>query len=122
MDELRDIKPIFQASDYYVLGLIPLAIILLLVAIYFAYKFFTKKDLKRETYLQILKDVDLTNSKESAYLITKYGRLLVKEESEKKLLEDLIVKLEEYKYRKDVKELSQDLENQYRVFLGAIDG
>ncbi|MCV6607112.1 MAG: hypothetical protein OIF32_02775, partial [Campylobacterales bacterium] len=105
-----------------VLGLIPLAIILLLVAIYFAYKFFTKKDLKRETYLQILKDVDLTNSKESAYLITKYGRLLVKEESEKKLLEDLIVKLEEYKYRKDVKELSQDLENQYRVFLGAIDG
>lgn len=118
---IKDIKDLFTLSDYYILGLIPLLIIIITAAVFFAYKLFKRKDYEYETSMEILKNLDLDNSKRSAYLLTKHGLITAREESEKKLHQDLVKDLERYKYRKSPKHFSQATQEQIKIFLGAVD-
>ena len=87
MLEIHDIKPIVQIPDftiYIYYGLIVSSFIFFLIILYFTYKVFKKKAISKEKeYFSILNNIDFSNTKESSYIISRYGRLLAKSEREK---------------------------------------
>ncbi len=127
MNELKihDIKSIVEVPDftfYIYYGLISLAIILVCIALYFIYRFFKNRKVNvRKEYFKILEELDLNDSKNSAYLITKYGQLLAQNESEKQLFNDLAASLEIYKYKKDVPKFSENIKASFTVFKDSLD-
>lgn len=124
-NKIHDIKDIVQIPDYSIFifsALVFLALILLLVIVLFIYKYFkNKKKNVRKEYFEILKTVDYKNSKESAYKITKYVRLLAQSNREKKLANDLIESLEKYKYKREVETIDNSIKSKLSLFLDALD-
>ena len=123
--KIHDIKALVEVPDYsmYIYyGLIILSSIILCIVIYFIYKFIKNKKVNvRKEYFDILNNLDLNNSKQSAYLITKYGYLLAQNEREKQLLADLISSLELYKYKKNVPNLEEEIKTSFSIFMDALD-
>ncbi len=127
MNELKihDIKELVEVPDisfYIYYGLISLGVIICCIFIYFAYKFIiNKKTNIRKEYLSILQNINLEDTKHSAYIITKYGHKIAIHEREKQLLEDLIVQLEIYKYKKDVPKFSDEVKTSFGIFMDSLD-
>ncbi|MCD4756639.1 MAG: hypothetical protein K8R39_00020 [Arcobacteraceae bacterium] len=124
--QINDIKTIVEIPDYsiyFYYGLIILAFSLFLASLYFVYNYFkSKKHSLEKEYLFILKNIDLSNQKNSAYTISKYGRLLVKDERQKRLFEELHNSLEEFKYKKTIdKKIPNTIKLQYETFLESLD-
>ncbi len=123
--KIHDIKPLVNIEDYsfYIYyGLIVGGIILLLVSIYFIYKFIKRKNNNtRMEYFKVLKKIDFTNSKQTAYDITKYGYLLAQTSREKQLLNDLVAQLEIYKYQKSVPIISDEVTVMYDNFIDSLE-
>lgn len=126
MLKIHDIKSLEQIPDYsiyiYYL-LIVVAIFASLVLVYFVYKFFTKdKNSIEKQYYKILKNIDFDNSKQAAYDICKYGKLLAKTQREKTLINDIYHDLEEYKYKKTVdKKISKKIKIKFETFMESLD-
>ena len=90
--------------------------------IFLIYKFFYNRNKnERKKYYKILKEVDLSNSKQSAYIISKYTRLLATSQREEKLVEELIEELDSYKYKKEVEELNDDVKIIFARFMDSVD-
>jgi hypothetical protein len=70
---------------------------------------------------KILENIDFSNPKQSAYDITKYSRLLARNEREIRLCNDLIEDLEQYKYKKEVKDIDKSIQAKFSNFLDVID-
>ena len=127
MNELKihDIKDLTQIPDisfYIFLGLSMLAILVLLILIFIIYKYFkNKKKNKRKEYYKILKEIDLNESKESAYKISKYTRLLVTNQREENLFNELNEELEKFKYKKEVEPLNDEVKILFGRFMDIID-
>ncbi|BAF69516.1 hypothetical protein [Nitratiruptor sp. SB155-2] len=125
MQKLRDIKPIVEIPDYsFWLYLFFIVIVTLLAAllVYQLVKLLSRKKIdRRKEILQMLRNLDCNDSKKCAYLLTKYGKYLVTDESRVRLYEDLIRKLTHYKYKKNVPELPEDLKREIRLFLKVHD-
>ena len=126
MLEIHDIKPIVKIPDfsiYLYYGLILISFLLIILIGYFIYKYFTgKKNTKEKLYYQNLKNIDFTNSKDSAYSISLYGRLLAKNERQIRLFEELNNSLEEFKYKKTVdKNIPLEIKTKYDIFLESLD-
>jgi len=123
--KIHDIKGLVEVPDYsfYIFyGLIICAFILLILVGYFIYKFIkNKKQDMRKEYYQVLKNIDFTNSKTSAYTISKYGLLLVQNDTEKQLLNNLVLKLEEYKYKKEVPNFDKEAKASFDIFIKSLD-
>jgi len=126
-NELRDIKPLLEIPDssYYIfLGLIVLAIILVLLIIWFLVKKFWKKRKvnMQKVYFEQFKNLDWTNVKQSAYEATELGRKLTLEnERAKEIYSQLVPMLEAYKYRKEVPSLDDETRKQYNLLVHIID-
>jgi len=69
-----------------------------------------------------LKSVDFTNSKEAAYKITKYGRELVYDDRSYKIFEELLKKVQKYKYKKEVPLVDEETKKYFKLFLETING
>ena len=124
--QINDIKTIVEIPDYsiyFYYGLIILGFSLFLVSLYFVYNYFkSKKHSLEKEYLSILKNIDLSNQKNSAYTISKYGRLLAKDERQKRLFEELHNSLKEFKYKKIIdKKIPNTIKLQYETFLESLD-
>jgi len=123
--KLNDIKDLVQIPDYsiyFYYGLIIFVISIFVVVIYIIYNYWkNKKQNIRKIYFKRLKDIDFNNSKKSAYDITKYGYLLVNTTKEKQLLEDLVDKLGDYKYKRDVPIIDDDIKNSFHIFMESLD-
>ncbi len=123
--EIHDIKQLVDIPDFslyiyltlWILGVILFCIIVFLLFKYFKYR---KKD-KRKQYYKILKEIDLDDSKNSAYLITKYTRLLAISERDKKLSTELIEELESFKYKKEVAPLNDEVKILFGRFMDNVD-
>lgn len=106
MDQLRDIKGLITIEDYSLY--IFLALVLgSLILIYLIGRFLVKF-LRKNTPIKIakkkLKALDLSDTKQSAYTVTKYAPYLNQEEN--------FSYLEKYKYKKESLEfLDEDKEN-----------
>lgn len=123
IEDIRDIKPIFELSDYYFHIAAALIFLLLLAAgAIFAYRFLKKKksDMRGE-YIRRLKEIDLNDSKTAAYDMTKYLRLVALGTEEREMAEKIIQKLQAYKYAKDVPSLSDEVRSDYETFLEALN-
>lgn len=123
--KIHDIKELVEIPDislYIYMTLWILGIALIFIVIFLIYKFFYNRNKnERKKYYQTLKEVDLNNSKESAYTISKYIRLLATNEREKRLAEELIEELDKYKYKKNVENLSDDVKIVFARFMDLVD-
>jgi len=123
LDDIRGIRPIFEWGDYlwYLAALLFGVALLTILAIVLYRLFFPKKpvDLRAE-YIKELETVDLADSKEAAYAITRLVRLIAASERELKMAEKLTEKLERYKYAKAVPPLDEDAKAHYNIFLGMV--
>jgi len=124
--QLKDIKPLLEIPDnsfYLYWGLIALAVLIVLVLVYFVVKKLWKqrKINLAKGYLEKLKAIDWHDTKRSAYDATHYARLLATDERRKELFSQLEPLLEQYKYKKEVKEVDQDTLNRFNLYVQVAD-
>jgi hypothetical protein len=105
---LHDIKPIVEVQEYslyYFLGATLFALILALGAAYLIYMLLQKRNKFniRKEHFKLLNSLDLSDAKRSAYNITLYGATFKNDSPRhQEMYENLINRLEVYKYKKDV--------------------
>ncbi|MEA1917531.1 MAG: hypothetical protein U9N42_08395 [Campylobacterota bacterium] len=129
MDELKlhDIKPLVEINDTsFTLFVITcsVATILILGALYLIYKFiknYKKVNIRRERYKK-LTALDLENTKKTAYLISSLG-FTFKDDSQRvnEAYNNLVNKLEAYKYKKEIEPFNDEVKSYYNIFIGMID-
>ena len=127
MVKIHDIKPIVTIPDYTIYlfyGGIFIVCVVVCFLLFVLYKYLKNKNKKSKEYyyLQQLKNIDFELQKKSAYTITKYGRLLAKDDRQKRLIEELIEDLEPYKYKKDINDkITKNIKTKFETFLDSID-
>jgi hypothetical protein len=123
---LHDIKPLMQIPDnslYLLIALILVGLVVLGVGGYFLRYFLKNRNKVNQEiiFLEKLKNIDLTQTKESAYLISAYGNLSAKTYNSKNLLIKLNDKLEQHKYQKNVPNINKETQKLYFEFLESIE-
>ena len=122
LNDIKELEKIPDNSIFIFSFLIFLAILILTTLIFFLIKFFkNRKKSPRKIYFEILKNIDFSDSKKSAYVITKYSRLITTNEREKKLANELIEVLEKYKYKKNVEKIDDTIKAKFLVFMDSLD-
>ena len=126
MLKIHDIKPIVQIPDfsiYFYYGLIVLGVLISLSVCFWIYKIITNKKVSKEKeYFEILKNIDFDNAKETAYMISKYGRLIAKNDSDKILMDEIYSSLEDFKYKKNIpSEIPEDIKLKYNKFMESVN-
>ena len=125
---LHDIKPIVEIAEYslyYFLGISFIVAVLILGALYLIYRWLKKRDRynKRADHLKILNSLDLTMTKESAYALTLYGATFRDDSPRhKEMYDNLMRRLEEYKYKKEVSLFDGEVIGYIELYKGMIDG
>lgn len=123
--KIHDIKGLVDIPDFslYIYMLLwILGIIFIFAFVFLLYRFFKNRNKgKRKEYYRILKELELDDAKQSAYTITKYARLLAQNEREVKLCDEMIEELEQFKYKKDVEPLSDDVKILFGRFMDIVD-
>lgn len=123
--KIHDIKPLVEIPDFSLY--IFIALILFLVTIfsilgYFIYKIIRNKEVtEQKKSFEILKNLDFNDTKTAAYALTYHGRVVAATPREKKLLEELISELEQYKYKKVSPSISKETKQQIELFMDAVD-
>lgn len=122
LQDIKDIEKIPDNSIFLFSILVFLAILILLVIIFFIIKLLKKKKISdRKKYYKILENVDFIDSKNAAYIITKYARLISLNDREKKLSEELIEELEKFKYKRNVENIDNLIKVKYSIFMDSVD-
>jgi hypothetical protein len=124
---IHDIKPLVEIHEYslyYLIGVSALVSIVLLGAAYLVYKWYKNKkrfNIRAEHY-KLLNSVDFKDAKKAAYELTHYGATF-KDDSERhhKAYENMLEKLEKYKYKKEVPPFDEDTIHYIDLFKGMID-
>lgn len=123
---IRDIKPLVEIPDstlYILIVLVALVAGIIGIVIYFFAKWLKNRNRfnKKKHHLNELKNIDFSDSKSAAYLITFHAKEIVETDRCKKMLVELNEKLEMYKYRKDVESISDEVKVEFERFLEAVD-
>ena len=123
LKDIRSLEPIDDISLY--LFIIAIVFVSLIIGA-LLYKLFStmrarKKEVLRKEVLQRLKDIEFDDPKDASYKITKYARFLADDEQSKRMLEQLLPKLEKYKFIKDVPEFDDESIRYYNLFLKSVD-
>lgn len=122
LNDIKELEKIPDNSFFIFLALVLLGFIFLLILIFFITKLIkNRKKSPRKIYFEILKNVDFSDSKKSAYTITKYSRLIASNEREKKLANELIESLEKYKYKKEIENIDDEIKAKFSVFMDSLD-
>jgi len=124
--QLRDIKPLLEIPDisYYLYwGLIGLGTVLAIATLFFVVKKLleSRKINLAKGYLEALKAIDWSDSKDCAYRATHYGRLLATDERTKELFSQLEPMLEQYKYKKEVEVVDEKTINHFNLYVQVAD-
>ncbi|MGB5964448.1 MAG: hypothetical protein WBG65_02830 [Sulfurimonadaceae bacterium] len=124
---LHDIKPLMEVPDssLILLTVISTIIVILLVGgMYLLYRFM--KDRKtvnlRKVHYKTLNKINFSDPKKAAYDITEYGRLFA-DDSERlsEAYNNLVSRLEHYKYKRVVEAIDDESLSYYKIYLGMID-
>ncbi len=123
--KIHDIKELSFITDfsfyiYILLWVLGLLVFFILIFLLFK-KFFNREKNQRKIYYKILKEINLEDTKNSAYIITKYVRLLVSNDREKRLSKELIEALEPYKYKKSVEPFNKNIKITFERFMDSVD-
>ena len=112
---LRDIKPNVLIIDYEWWAFIAFLVILTILLIFFIYRFLKNRK-KENKALIILKNLDFTDSKKTAYEFSRYAREFINEKN-KDQFDEIVKKLNRFKYKPDVPPIDKDLENEIKNFI-----
>jgi polyhydroxyalkanoate synthesis regulator protein len=125
--KLHDIKPIVEVKDYsffYFSALTFTVVVLLFGFIYLAIKWYRnrKKYNKRKEAYKTLLDIDLGDTKKAAYALTSIGATF-KDDTPRnqEMYQNMINRLENYKYKKEVKELDDETKSYIELYKEMID-
>jgi len=105
---IHDIKPILDISEYSFYYFIVFCLFVLLsvfVLLYFIYRYIKNKKRfdMRKYHSEILKDIDLNDSKKAAYELTFYGATFRNDSPKhQQLYADMLKELQNFKYKKVV--------------------
>jgi flagellar biosynthesis/type III secretory pathway M-ring protein FliF/YscJ len=124
---LHEIKPLIEIQEYsmvYLLALCAVALIILLGLLYLLIRWLknrNKFNLRKEHY-RLINAIDFSDTKSAAYALTFYGDTF-KEDSERhhRAYSDLVEKLEQFKYKKDVELFDTQTLNSVDLYRGMID-
>ena len=124
---LHDIKPLMEVPDssFIVFSVIfSIAVILLLSAFYLLYRFVRNRQTVnlRKLHYAALEAIDFSDPKKAAYAITDHGRTFA-DDSERlsEAYNNLVLRLDRYKYRKRVEAIDDESRSYYKIYLGMID-
>lgn len=124
---LHDIKPIVDIQEYslyYFLGISFFALLLAAGLIYLAYRWFKAKKAFniRAEHFKIINSLNLSDTKNAAYTITSLG-LTFRDDSQRhsEMYDNLVQRLESYKYKKEVDEFDSEVLGYIEVYKGMID-
>jgi hypothetical protein len=121
---LYDIKELSNIPDnsFYIFSLLIIIVFVILLSFLILYKI--KKRKKEKTFrvqaLEKLNNINLNDTKKSAYIISKYGRVLIQDERSKKLFDELFTSLEKYKYTQLVPRFEKDIFVKLQLFKESI--
>ncbi len=124
---LHDIKPLMEVPDNsFVLlgGIIIIAALLLSGGFYLLYRFVRSRQTlnRRKVHFDALEKIDFTDPKKAAYAITDHGRIFADDsERLREAYDNLVVRLNRYKYRKRVEAVDEESRSYYKIYLGMID-
>ncbi|WP_300368559.1 hypothetical protein [Hydrogenimonas sp.] len=119
---IRDIKPLLPIPDisiYLFLGLLVVGLLVAGTITFFAWRWWQSHRAidPRIRWLEQLDRIDYGNAKKAAYIMTKYGRLLAEDKRREEILEQLIPRLERYKYKKEVPLLDEETKRFMKLFI-----
>ena len=124
---LHDIKPIVDVHEYslyYFLGSLGVATLLLLGVIYLLYVWYKRRKAFniRTHHAKLLNELDLSDTKKSAYAISSYGYTF-KDDSQRhtEMFKNLSERLEDYKYRKSVDKFDSETLGYIELYKGMLD-
>lgn len=123
--KIHDIKPLVEIPDYSLYIFIALILLLLTifaVLAYYIYKIIRNKEVSaQKKSFEALKNLDFSDAKRTAYVLTLHGRIIASTPREKKLLEELITDIEKYKYKKVAPAITEETKHQIEIFMDAVD-
>ena len=124
LSSLKDIKTIVSIPDYSLYILIAIILVVVIVLVFIVYKYLTRiRKTKQLSSKQIafnkLKNLDYENTKDVVYSFTIEGSLFVNEKN-KDIFEQIQKELEEFKYKKDVQKLPNNLQNKIKEYIKGI--
>ncbi|EQB40046.1 hypothetical protein M947_03225 [Sulfurimonas hongkongensis] len=125
--ELHDIKTIVEIEEYsffYLLGTIFIVAMILLALVYLLVRYIKNKNAynQRAEHYKLMASQDLSKTKEAAYAITHFG-FTFRDDSPRhfKMYENLIKRLEPYKYKKEVEAFDDEVKSYIELYRGMID-
>ncbi len=124
---LHDIKTIVEVQEYsfyYLTGAVFLAILALIILGFFVYKYIQKLNAynERKEHFKLLNLLDLTDTKNAAYAISKYGITFANDgQRESEMYKNISSRLEEFKYKKSVREFDAETLGYIELYKGMID-
>ena len=111
---LHDIKPLIEVeeySQYYLLGLIALSLLLFAAITYLLYKWYKKSKVvsTRVKHKKLLDSINIDDTKNASYAISSYG-VTFKYDSldHEEVYKNLSQRLQEYKYKKRVEKFDKE--------------
>ncbi len=119
---IHDIKPLLpipEISIYLFIVLIAVGVLVLMAGLVYLWRWWRrhKKTDPRIGWLKKLDKMDLADAKRSAYIMTRYGRLLAEDKRRQEILSQLLPRLERYKYKKDVPPLDDETKRFMKLFI-----
>lgn len=124
---LHDIKPIVEVQEYsmyYFIALLIGSILLVLLLSYFIYLWYKKRNSfnLREYHLQKIHELDLSDTKATAYALSQYG-LTFKDDSPRHLemYKNISERLMAYKYKKNVDAFDEETKGYIELYRGMLD-
>ena len=124
---LHDIKPLIPIEEYsftYLVTLSTLAVLILSALLYLLIRWFLKRNRfsLRKEHFQRLQALDLRNTKESAYALSRYGETFKNDTPRHKIAyKEMFEALAPYKYKKEVGDFDTQTMHFIEIYQGMID-
>jgi cell division protein FtsI/penicillin-binding protein 2 len=117
---LYDIKELSDIPDnsfvVFVIMVIVLIVLISMIVIFFNLRNKKKKQDLIDTAISQINNINPNETKKSAYIISKYGRVLVQDKRSKKLFDELHLSLDKYKYSQLVPRFEKDIFSKMQIF------
>lgn len=120
IEKLKDIKPIVDIPDNSLLIMIGFVFVLIVISTLLYLLFKKPKRRKKPSFKEIklkeLKELDFSDDKEVAYKFTTDAVHFLNEEN-KNSYEQIVQKLQPYKYKKDIPAMDKSLKEEIKEFI-----
>jgi N-acetyl-anhydromuramyl-L-alanine amidase AmpD len=124
---LHDIKPLVEIQEYsmeYLIAINVVLIIIIMAFLYILFKWFQdkKKYNERKEHFKILENLDMNDTKNTAYKLTLYGYTF-KDDTPRhqKAYNELFENLQRYEYKKEVESFDSETLHFIEIYQGMID-